>query len=207
MATVEAEIASEPEVEVEPEFPPHRMTVDRYERLVESGVYGPKEPVFLWKGRLVEKMTEGDRHAFSSSSLVGFMIRLVPDGWSVRPDKPIVLADESLPEPDLTIVRGSHRDYVNRPPKANDVALVVEVSDSSLRLDARPVLKAYAADSIPIYWIINIPGARVEVFTDPTGPTETPSYREHRSYGPDDEVPVILDGREVGRISVKEVLP
>lgn len=207
MATTEAVIAAEPEAEIEPEFPPHRMTVDRYKRLVDSGVYGPKDPVFLWKGRLVEKMTEGDRHAFSSLSLVGFMMRLVPDGWSVRPDKPIVLADESLPEPDLTIVRGSHRDYVNRTPKANDVALVVEVSDSSLRLDSRPILQAYAANAIPVYWIINIPGGRVEVFADPTGPAERPSYREHREYGPDDEVPVVLDGREVGRILAKEILP
>ncbi len=183
------------------------MTVDRYKRLVESGVYGPRDPVFLWKGRLVEKMTEGDRHAFSSLSLVGFMIRLVPDGWSVRPDKPIVLSDESSPEPDLTIVRGSHRDFVRRTPTAGDVVIVVEVSNSSLSLDSGTVLKAYAANSIPIYWIINIPGARVEVFTDPTGPAEEPSYREHRLYGPDDEVPVILDGREVGRISVKEILP
>ena len=207
MATIETEIATKPEVEVEPEFPPHRMTVDRYRRLVESGVYGPKDPVFLWKGRLVEKMTEGDRHAFSSLSLAEFMRRLVPDGWSVRPDKPIVLADESLPEPDLTIVRGPLRDYVNRTPKATDVALVVEVSDSSLHLDSRPVLKAYAANSIPIYWIVNIPKCRVEVFSDPMGPVEKPSYRQHRLYGPDDEVPVVLDRREVGRISVKEILP
>ena len=207
MATITTEIEAKPEVEVEPEFPPHRMTVDRYKRLVESGVYGPKDPVFLWRGRLVEKMTEGDRHAFSSLSLVGFMMRLVPDGWSVRPDKPIVLADESLPEPDLAIVRGSLRDFVDRTPKATDVALVVEVSDSSLRLDSRIVLGAYALNAIPVYWIINLPAGRVEVYTDPTGPAEKPSYRQHRLYGPDDEVPVVLDGREVGRISVKEILP
>jgi Uma2 family endonuclease len=207
MAMTTTETAPEMEVDVDPEFPPHRMTVERYKRLVESGVYGSRDPVFLWQGRLVEKMTEGDRHAFSSLSLAGFMMRLVPDGWSVRPDKPIVLADESLPEPDLTVVRGSLRDYVDRTPEASDVALVVEVSNSSLRLDSRTVLKAYAANSIPIYWIVNIPNGRVEVFTDPTGPAENPSYREHREYGPDDEVPVVLDGREVGRISAKEILP
>jgi Uma2 family endonuclease len=207
MTTMETGVAAEPRAEIEPDFPLHRMSVERYERLVESGVYGPRDPVFLWKGRLVEKMTKGDRHAFSSSSVVGLLIRLVPDGWAVRADQPIVLGDESVPEPDLTIVRGSLRDYIKRTPRAFDVAVVVEVSDSSLRLDSQAVLRAYAADAIPVYWIINIPGCRVEVFTDPTGPAEKPSYREHREYGPDDEVPVILDGREVGRILVKEILP
>jgi Uma2 family endonuclease len=205
MTTTETEIADVPGVEIEPDFPPHRMTIDRYERLVESGVYGPRDPVFLWQGRLVEKMTEGDRHAFSSSSLVGFMIRLVPDGWAVRPDKPILLADESVPEPDLTIVRGSLRDYGRRKPGSEDIAIVIEVSDSSLRLDSGAMLKAYAANSILVYWIVNIPVGRVEVFTEPSGPAEVPGYRVRREYGLDDEVPVILDGREVGRISVKEI--
>ena len=207
MATITTEIEPEAGVEVEPEFPPHRMTVDRYKRLVDSGVYGPKDPVFLWHGRLVEKMTEGDRHAFSSLSLAEFMRRLVPDGWSVRPDKPIVLADASLPEPDLTIVRGRPRDFVNRTPAAADIALVAEVSDSSLLLDSRPVLRAYAANSIPVYWIVNVPKMRVEVYTDPTGPAENPSYRNRIEYGPDDDIPVVLDGTEVGRIPASEILP
>ncbi len=206
MATTEMEVATEPKVEIETDFPQHRMTVDRYERLVASGVYGPKDPVFLWKGRLVEKMTKGDRHAFSMSSTIVILARLVPNGWAVRPDQPILLDDESVPEPDLAVVRGSLRDYGTRKPKPGEIALVIEVSDSSLRLDSGPVLRAYAANSIPIYWIVNIPAGRVEVYTGPTGPVEVPGYRERRVYGPDDEVPVLLDGREIGRVAVKEIL-
>jgi Uma2 family endonuclease len=210
MATTATETVSEPEVETdeaEPEFPPHIITIDRYKRLIESGVYGSKDPVFLWNGRLVEKMTKGDPHAFSSSSLVGMMNRLIPVGWAVRPDQPIVLSDNSMPEPDLTIVRGSLRDYVNRTPTASDVPLVVEVSVSSLRIDSGAVLKAYASNRIPIYWIINIPKCRVEVYTQPTGPTEKPTYQDYREYGPDDEISVVLDGQEIGRIVAKEILP
>jgi Uma2 family endonuclease len=204
----EEEVVSEPEaVEAEPEFPPHIITIDRYKRLVESGVYGPKDPVFLWKGRLVEKMTKGDPHAFSTSSVVGLMNRLLPQGWAVRPDQPIVLSDNSMPEPDLAIVRGSLRDYVNRTPKASDLPLVIEVSVSSLKIDSGPVLRAYAANGIPVYWIINIPKCRVEVYSKPTGLSETAAYQERREYGPEDEIPVILDGLEIGRISAKEILP
>jgi Uma2 family endonuclease len=68
-------------------------------------------------------------------------------------------------------------------------------------------LKAYASGGIPAYWIVNLPKGRIEVYSQPTGPAETPSYRERHEYGPDDGVPVILDGREVGRIAAREILP
>lgn len=208
MATTstETEVETRPEAEAEPDFPPHWISFDRYEQLVESGVYGSKDPVFLWQGRLVQKMTEGDRHAFSCCSLTKLLIQLIPDGWAVRADKPIRLTEDSVPEPDLTIVRGSLRDYGRRKPTPADISLVIEVSDSSLRLDSEVMLRAYGANSIPVYWIVNLPGGRVEVFTEPSGPAEVPGYRTRREYGPNEEVPVILDGREVGRIPVKEII-
>ena len=205
--TADGEVETVPGVEVELDFPPHRMTIDRYKRLVESGVYGPDDPVFLWKGRLVEKMTKGDPHAFSTSSLVRLMILLLPDGWGVRPDQPIVLMDDSMPEPDLAIVRGSLREYARRTPTATDVALIVEVSDSSLAQDSGVKLRAYAADGISVYWIVNLRKALVQVYTMPTGPANQPAYSQRLDYGLNDEIPVVLDGREVGRISVKEILP
>src|SRR4051794_31315876 len=112
MATIAMETVPEPGVEAEPEFPPHRMTIDRYERLVEAGVYHAKDPVFLWRGRLVEKMTKGDPHAFSTSSLNQSLVRLLPAGWALRPEQPIALTDDCMPEPGLAVVRGSLRDYV-----------------------------------------------------------------------------------------------
>ena len=207
MATVATEIVSEPEVEAEPGFPPHRMSVERYERLVESGVYGPKDPVFLWMGRLVEKMPKGRPHSYSSMSLYLLLIRLMPEGWHVEQEAALRIGLDSMPEPDLMVVRGSLKDYLQRSPTARDVWIVIEVSDSSVTQDSVTKLRAYAADGVPIYWIVNLPKRRIIVFGRPTGPTEKPSYQEHQEYGPDDEVPVILDGREVGRVAVKEILP
>ena len=156
----------------EPEFPPHRMTIDRYERLVEAGVYGADDPVFLWKGRLVEKMTKGDPHAFAvDRASVALLVRLVPDGWS-RPSRSSrsSLGDDSMPEPDLAVVRGSLRDYLERTPTARDVALVVEVSDSSLAHGFRDEAAGPTRPrAIPVYWIVNIPKRRIEVYGRPDG--------------------------------------
>ena len=73
-------------------------------------------------------------------------------------------------------------------------------------MDSGEVLRTLAAATIPVYWIVNIPRRRIEVYGHPSGPSETPCYHDRREYGPDDEVPVVLDGREVGRVSARDIL-
>jgi hypothetical protein len=87
------------------------------------------------------------------------------------------------------------------------VTLIVEVADSSLPMDAGEVLETYAANAIPIYWIVNIPRRRIEVYSEPSGPAESPTYRASRLYLLGEEVPVVLDGREGGRVAVDAILP
>jgi hypothetical protein len=48
---------------------------------------------------------------------------------------------------------------------------------------------------------------RIEVYTDPSGPAEEPHYRDRRDYGPNDAVPLVLDGKELDRIPVRDLLP
>lgn len=43
--------------------------------------------------------------------------------------------------------------------------------------------------------------------TDPTGSGVRAKYRSCHIFGQDDEVPVILVGKEVGQIRVRELLP
>ena len=88
------------------DYPLHRLTVDRYERMAAAGIFGEKEPVFLWHGRLVEKMTIGPDHCNAAADLIASLIRLVPDGWHVRVEQPMRIADDSMPEPDVMVVRG-----------------------------------------------------------------------------------------------------
>jgi len=184
-------------------FRPHRLTVDRYHRMIEAGIFTEDEPIFLWKGQLVEKMTKGQPHNIALNELNKILVRLVPDGWNARQEQPIVLRDDSEPEPDITIVRGASRDYPTRPPTPRDVVLLAEVSDSSLAIDSSESMEIYAREAIPCYWIVNLPERRIEVYRRPEGAR----YAERQVYGPDDEVPVVLDGREEGRGRVREVLP
>lgn len=187
----------------------HRLhlTVDHYYRWIDAGVFQPDEPYYLWKGWLVEKMTKHQPHVIAVSKLNTRLVKIVPDGWYVAPEAPISIGDASAPEPDLTVVRGRPEDYPRRPPTARDVALLVEVADSSLAEDQGDVLREYARHGIPIYWIVNIPLRRIEVHTEPTSETDAPLYLAIRHYLPGDEIPVVLDGQEVGRVAVTDVLP
>ena len=72
-----------------------------------------------------------------------------------------------MPEPDISVVRGRSRDYINQP-GAGDVALIVEVADKGrLAFDRGEKLGSYAGGGIPVYWIINLVDRQVEVYTDP----------------------------------------
>jgi Uma2 family endonuclease len=186
---------------------PYSIPVELYDRMVASGVFGDTSPIFLWKGQLVLPMTKGPDHGYPLSALHGLLFRLLPEGWHVRQEMPLRLLDGSEPEPDLSVIRGALGDYRRRTPDAQDVSLAVEVADSSLNYDSGEKLRAYAAAGIPVYWVVNIPEQRIDVHTQPSGPVEHPSYAQRQQYSPDEEVPVVLDGREFGRVTVKDVLP
>ena len=73
----------------------------------------------------------------------------MPQGWYVDAQEPITTSD-SEPEPDVVIVRGDTRQYLNRHPGAQDLALVVEVADTSLQRDRTSKKRLYARVGIPV---------------------------------------------------------
>ena len=191
-------------------FRPYRITSAMYQRIVASGAFGDKSPVFLLKGQLVEKasdMTKGRKHIFAHNRLDRLLSGVIPGGYFVEQDQPVDLGQDNVPEPDLKVVRGEDDDYLDRDPCAGDVPLVVEVADSSLRDDTGEMLGLYASALIPVYWIVNIPNRRIDVYSRPISRPEASRYEDFRCFGPDESVPVIIDGVEVGMIAVKDILP
>jgi len=79
----------------------------------------------------------------------------LPTGWSCRAQGSITL-ENSEPEPDVAVFRGTHRDYTTRHPGPADLALILEVADSSLHRDRTDKLAIYAHVNIPTYIILNL---------------------------------------------------
>jgi Uma2 family endonuclease len=189
-----------------PDEPIFRLSVAQYRAMAELGILTEEDPVELLEGWLVQKRTKNPPHTVACHLMQEALRPRLPAGWFIAAQAPVTTLD-SEPEPDLTLVRGQVRDYIDRHPGSPDVALLVEVADSSLSQDQGIKKRLYARSGFPAYWIVNLVDHRIEVYTDPTGPAEAPDYRERRDYGPDDAVPVVLDGAEVGTLMVRDLLP
>ncbi len=189
-----------------PPLPVRRFTVAEYHQMIVAGILREDEPVELLEGWLVLKMTRNPPHDLAVGLLEDEIIRCLPAGWFRRGQCAVTTAD-SEPEPDVAVARGQRRDYGTRHPGPGDLALAAEVADSSLEGDRTIKARIYARASIPTYWIVNLPDHQVEVYTNPTGPTAEPHYQQQQVYRPGDLVPLVLDGQEVARIAVTDLLP
>jgi Uma2 family endonuclease len=190
-------------------WPPlYRFSVEQYHRMGEQGILEPRTPVMLVEGLLVEKMTKYPPHSFSTNEIMLLFSRLLPDGWFPSGQNPVLIPERSSePEPDVVVVRGRNRDFEGKYIEPRDVALVVEVAESSVRYDQTVMKVLFARARLPVYWIVNLVSRRVEVYTDPTGPDQAPDYRSRVDYGEEADLPLILDGREIARIPVRDLLP
>jgi Uma2 family endonuclease len=182
----------------------YRFSVEQYQQFGRSGILTPDDRVELIEGLVVKKMTKHERHLATTRRMTRFIEHSLPDGWFVSKEDPIVLG-RSEPEPDVTVLRGQFEDYDTRKPGPADLAMIVEVADSSYAFDRRK-LAIYAEAGIPIAWIANLNADRIEVYADPTGPDPVPEYRSRRDFARSDAIPLVIDGREVARLAVDTVL-
>jgi Uma2 family endonuclease len=158
------------------------LTADEVLRMVEAGVLERPERLELLHGALTEKPVKSPAHEAVKSRLLDW---LTP-GWArreylVRVEAPLVVRDRlSLPEPDIAVV--APREYLARHP--DSALLVVEVAESSRRIDTALKPPLYAAAGVPEYWVVDVPARRVERYTEPG----LDGYRRHEAVEPPGEL-------------------
>ena len=177
-----------------------------YEQLVERGFFRPDERLELLDGLMLVKEPQSSAHMTA--------IRLVEDAlrmafgtrWDVRTQGPIALDPRSEPEPDVSVVRGSPRDYRDAHPTSP--ALVVEVALASLRLDRTRKCRAFARAGVPEYWIVNLLDRALEVHREPAlldAARRRWGYRSIQALGPDAVVSPLA--APAARVVVGDLLP
>lgn len=183
----------------------YRMSVDEYEAMVESGGLKSRNRFHLINGYLVAKTTQNPPHRVADELCGAELARVVPPNqYHVAAAKPVRLPGrDSEPEPDRCVVRGTIRDYEDHHPGPNEIALIVEVADSSLADDRALATEIYGPARIPVYWIVNLVERQVEVYTDP-GPA---GYLSTDVFPEGESVPVVIDGQQLGQIAVSDILP
>jgi Uma2 family endonuclease len=143
-----------------------------------AGLFAGKR-VELIEGMVVE-MAAMSRPHWAASNLAGDALRRIfTEGYVVTTNLPAYLGEFSDPEPDIAIIPGSPRDYLEDTPTRP--LLVVEVSDTSLRYDQTWKAGLYAMNAVPDYWIVNLVDRRLEVRRGPSEDAGQPFGFGYRS--------------------------
>ncbi len=141
-----------------------RFTRAEYDRLIEDGFFANDEAYELIHGLLVCKMPIGDRHKETADALTEMLVLALHRVARVSAGGPLAANDDSEPEPDFTVMRSRH---LPGKPDGEQVALVIEVANTSLRYDRNIKAPLYAAAGVPEYWIVNLVDDAIEIHTDP----------------------------------------
>jgi Uma2 family endonuclease len=143
-------------------------TVQDYHRMSDLGIIDPTERTELIAGHIVLMTAKGTPHVITLQLLATNIQEQLGKSALIRTQDPIRLDNFSEPEPDLAIVKGSILDYAERHPAPEDIYLVVEVADSTLKQDCEVKDKLYAGSNIAEYWVVDIQNRQVRIFRDPT---------------------------------------
>ena len=141
----------------------HAISVAEYHGMIAAGLL--PENVELIRGALVEKMSQSPLHGSIVELLREWVAAAVPGDHIVRQEKPLTL-DDSEPEPDVAVVRGTRGDFLTVHPHAAE--LIIEVVVSSETVD-RMKLHLYAEAGVRECWLVLAEERVIERHTEPHG--------------------------------------
>ena len=201
--TIQATQPPNPRVTVRP----YRLTVRQFLKAVKVGMFPHGVRLELLGGIPVQKVTTDPPH-HSTVYRLGFALRgLLPAGWLLFEEKPIDVGRRWRPVPDPAVTRGPIDRFLRDDPNTTDVALMIEVSDTTHGKDRGIKWRGHAAAGLSPYWIVNLESAQVEACSDSTGRGTSARYRSETVFKKGDTIPVVLGGVEVGRIGVDDFMP
>lgn len=169
-----------------------RFGVEEYHRMAEAGILGEDDRVELVDGEIVEMTPIGWRHVRAVTVLTQLLAGALP-GYYVSVQNPVVFGENDERQPDLALVRAEALEGAL--PEASDVALVVEVAETSLSYDRDVKVPLYAQAGVPEAWVVDLAAGTIEVYASPraASPEVAPlgaggRYDEVRIFGREEEL-------------------
>jgi Uma2 family endonuclease len=144
-----------------------RISADRYQKMVETGVLTKYDRVELIDGDIINMAPIGTRHSAATARLNRLFVLSAGDSAIVSPGGSVRLGDFSVPQPDLMLLKPRDDFYAGQIPTPPDVLLIVEISDSSLAFDLSAKRALYARYGAAEYWVVDIQGQCVHVYREP----------------------------------------
>ena len=144
-----------------------RFTRAEYHRMGEVGILRKHDRVELIRGEIVEMSPIGRRHKAFVINLAQLLIVRLAGRALVSVQGGVVLAEDTEPEPDLSVLRHRSVPYKEREAHGEDVLLLIEVADSSLAYDRTTKVRLYAESGIPEYWVVDCTAESVQIYRTP----------------------------------------
>ena len=141
-----------------------RFGVGEYHRMAEAGIFDEDDRLELADGEIVEMTPIGWRHVRAVTVLTQLLAGALP-GYYVSVQNPIVFGERDERQPDLALVRAEALE--GSLPEASDVALVVEVAETSLTYDREVKVPLYALTGAPEAWVVDLASGAIEVYASP----------------------------------------
>lgn len=147
----------------------HRLlTVDDYHKMGEAGILGEDDRVELIEGELIDMAPIGSDHAGSVIGLNTVLGSALAGKALISPQNPLRLDLHSEPQPDITVLRLREDFYRTSHPRPEDVLVLIEVADTTIRYDRGVKIPLYARHGIPEVWLIDLQEKRLEIYRQPS---------------------------------------
>ena len=144
------------------------FTVDEYHRLADVGILSDTRRFELVRGEIIEMTIPGSAHSGRVNRLNFLFVSRLGQSVIVSGQNPVPLGTQSEPMPDLALLEPRSDFYTEAHPSPEDVLLVVEVSDTTVRYDSTIKASLYAEAGIPEYWLLDVNKDVLVVRVDPS---------------------------------------
>jgi Uma2 family endonuclease len=147
---------------------PHtaKLRVCDFLMLNDAGAFDKYAKSELIEGEIICMNAQYSRHARIKSRLFFALetaLQAMDSDMETISEVSVHLTDDSMPEPDIVLT--GHKGSGAVP--LGTVALIVEVSDTTLDYDLGRKARLYARAGIPEYWVVDVEGNRVLLHTNP----------------------------------------
>lgn len=151
---------------VDAALPVHALTVADVDAMLAAGILEENSRIELLDGVLVEMSPQGPPHAYALRKLIMLSGPVVAAaGLELSVQGPVDVGSPiTLPEPDFAIVP---KTPIDRHPTG--ALLVVEMGNTSLRMDLGPKARIYAEGGVPEYWVLDVKRREIVVHREPSG--------------------------------------
>lgn len=177
------------QVDIDKPRPRHRWTVADYHKMGEVGLLTEDARVELIEGEIVEMAPIGSPHGGKVKRLIRLFTSLIGNKAIVAAQDPIILGDHSEPQPDIALLKWRDDYYGKAHPQPEEVLLVIEVSDTTVRYDRDVKIPLYARHGIIEAWLLNIPNQCLEVYRNPQ---DGKNYQQMTTYTDGQIAPLAL---------------